>query len=395
MIAWVKPDTIGALAIFSKNGHALRLQSNGHFQAHFWQGTSGGGDLSFEGTTVATTTQTYMVAATYEGTIAKLYVNGVEDANFPLVSPINNISTAQVMVGGQASATGWVGTIDEVAFIGRAITAAEIADLYGSSSGWPDATNTGVPAGTTLTTVNSDVTLSTPGQIYENKLVNGMITANAAGITIRNCKIVARADNDVGVLSNSTNLLVQDCEIDMGLKGGHTAITWQNYTARRCNVHGCDNALWAEQNVVIEDCYIHDEIPYDPVTDPHTDCVQMPDDTHDITIRHNRIYGGFETPGADGNFGNSAITTGSRMNNITIEDNMLSGGGYTLRLAAVTPGTNIVVTGNRWTTDAQAIKGYPDLYAGFAAIDGGCPDNATTWDDNLFYDGPNAGDPVV
>jgi hypothetical protein len=54
------------------------------------------------------------------------------------------------------------------------------------------------------------------------------------------------------------------------------------------------------------------------------------------------------------------------------------------------------VTGNRWTTRrAGGIKGYPDLYAGFAAIDGGCPGNATTWTDNLFYDGPNAGDPVV
>jgi hypothetical protein len=74
---------------------------------------------------------------------------------------------------------------------------------------------------------------------------------------------------------------------------------------------------------------------------------------------------------------------------------MLSGGGYTLRLAAVTPGTNIVVTGNRWTTAAQAIKGYPDLYAGFGAVDGGAPDNATTWSDNLYFDGPNAGSPVV
>jgi hypothetical protein len=395
MIAWVEPDTIGALAIFSKNGHALRLQSNGHFQAHFWQGTSGGGDLFFEGSTVATTGQAYMVAATYEGTVAKLYVNGVEDATLSFTSPINNTSTDPVMVGGQTSATGWVGTIDEVAFFGTALTASQIADLYSSSPAWPDETNTGVPAGTTLTTVSSDVTLSTPGQVYENKLVNGMITANADGITIRNCKIVARSDNDVGILSNSTNLTVQDCEIDMGSVVGHTAITWQNYTALRCNIYGCDNALWAEANVTIQDCYIHDEVPYDPILDPHTDCIQMPDDTHDISIVHNRIYGGFETPGGDGNFGNSAITTGSRMDSVTIQDNMLSGGGYTLRLAAVTPGTSIVVTGNRWTTAAQAIKGYPDLYAGFGAVDGGAPDNATTWSDNLYFDGPNAGSPVV
>jgi hypothetical protein len=399
MIAWVKPDTIGAFAIFSKNGHALRLQSNGHFQAHFWQGTSGGGDLSFEGTTVATTTQTYMVAATYEGTIARLYVNGVEDANFPLVSPINNISTAQVMVGGQASATGWVGTIDEVAFIGRAITAAEIAALYDPSGGWPDATTTGVPAGTTLTTVTGDIDINTNGQLYENKTVNGTLTVNGDNVTIRNCRI--NVGGIYGIASNGANLLIEDCEINGGNVVGHTGVTDRNYTIRRCNIHGCDNQVWAQQNVLIEDCFIHDNVPYDPILDPHTDGVQMPDGANNVTIQHNTIWGDFRWPDIahggpdDTGFGNSAITTGSSMANITIHNNLLSGGGYSLRLAVTTPGTSIVVTNNRWTNQPEAAAGWPTFYAGFGSIDGGCPGNATTWTDNLYYDGPNAGAPVV
>src|SRR4051812_13821721 len=41
--------------------------------------------------------------------------------------------------------------------------------------GWPDASTTGVPPGTSLATVDGNVTLGTPGQVYANKQVTGAI----------------------------------------------------------------------------------------------------------------------------------------------------------------------------------------------------------------------------
>jgi hypothetical protein len=41
----------------------------------------------------------------------------------------------------------------------------------GPVAAWPDASNTGVPAGHTLTVVNGDVTLSTAGQVFEDREV--------------------------------------------------------------------------------------------------------------------------------------------------------------------------------------------------------------------------------
>lgn len=404
LVAWVIPSVLGAFAVTSKGGHSLRMQSNGHFQGHIWQGSGGGSDLFFEGATAATLGSAHMVVATYDGDTAKLYVNGVEDATVSFSAAINNTSTEPFMVGGQTGATGWVGAVDEVEMFGAALTAGEVTALYDAATGvgstWPNASNTGVPSGTTLTTVTGDLNLTTDGEIFENKLVNGTISVNADNVTIRNCKIVV--DGAYGVGSFGANLLVHDCEIDGGNVVGQTGISAENYTLQRCNIHGCDNSTWAQLNVLIEDNFIHHEVPYDPVLDPHTDGVQMPNDSTDVTVNHNTIFGDFRYPDianggpADDGFGNSAITTGSNMSDITITNNMLGGGGYTLRLDVATPGTvNIVVTGNRWTNTIEAAAGYPNFYGGFGPVDGGAPDNATTWSDNIYYDGPLAGDPVV
>jgi hypothetical protein len=230
----------------------------------------------------------------------------------------------------------------------------------GGSSGscplpaYPDETCTGVPAGTTLTTVNGDVTLSTAGEVYQNKLVKGQIIVRAPNVTIKNTKIMLGTNGaDAGIDSESTGLLIQDVEVDCGMQIGHTGITWGNYTALRANVHGCDNAIWAEQNATIQDSYEHDEIPYDPVRDPHTDGVQVPSGAANITIKHNRLYGNYIDQNS---FGNSAITNGSGESNILIQDNLLAGGGYTLYCG---PGTNFRVINNHFSTIfVSSIGGY-------------------------------------
>lgn len=187
-------------------------------------------------------------------------------------------------------------------------------------TGWPDATNTGVPAGTSLTIVNGDVNITVAGTIYENRDVRGCITVNAPNVIIRRSKVSCPGG---AISSFSTNLLVEDATVDCQGKAQTAAIGANNYTARRVNVSKCENLLWAGDNVTIEDSYLHDPIPYDPVTDPHVDGIQMYFGSN-VTIRHNRIYAGDKS-----NIANSAIIT-QYASNVTIDNNLLAGGGYTV-----------------------------------------------------------------
>src|SRR4051794_16023032 len=79
---------------------------------------------------------------------------------------------------------------------------------------FPDATTTGVPAGTKLTAVNGDVWLTTPGMVYSGKDVNGCITIKADNITIRASRI--SCTRQWAIRSDGRNLLVEDVEITGG-----------------------------------------------------------------------------------------------------------------------------------------------------------------------------------
>jgi mannan endo-1,4-beta-mannosidase len=251
-----------------------------------------------------------------------------------------------------------------------------------SAGAFPDASTTGVPAGTTLTTLNGDQTINTTGAVIDSKLINGCVVVNAPNVTIKRSKIVCHEASAID--GESTGLVVSDSEIDCGNAAGRTGITWQNYTAVRINAHGCENTAWAEHNVTIQDSYLHDNVHYDPFLDPHTDGVQLPTGASNITIRHSTIYGGYVN---QDDFGNSAITTAGGMSNILFTDNLLAGGGYTLRCQGA-GGSNFSITGNRFTTALVSAVG------GFGPTDGFCRGATTAWSDNVYLDGPQAGAPV-
>lgn len=225
---------------------------------------------------------------------------------------------------------------------------------------YPHASTTGVPAGSTLVPVTGNVTLNTPGQIYELREVTGCINVTAANVTIRKVKVGGAACISY-IFNSSTNLLVEDTEIDCGNAVGRTALTPQNYTARRVNAYGCENVMWADANVLIEDSYLHDPVPYDEVLDPHTDTVQLSSGASNVTVRNNRIYGGYLS---QANFGNAALAAGHTLTNVLFENNLLAGGGYVLRVDDTDQGgnSNLHVKNNRFT------KVYVPTYGGFGPI---------------------------
>ncbi len=218
---------------------------------------------------------------------------------------------------------------------------------------FPDETCTGVPAGTSLSAYTGPSNITAANTVISGKTL-GCIQVSAPGVVIRNSKIscsgsaVYISDGEIV----GTPLLLEDVEIDCQ-DGGGTAVGEASVTVRRANIHGCENGFDMNQDITVEDSYIHDLWE---TGDSHTDGIQMAYGHYvggqvvrgalNITIRHNTIYG----VGADGSLGTSAIiTNGVGDVNILIQDNLLAGGAYTLYCNRPGAGTNFRVIGNHFS----------------------------------------------
>jgi hypothetical protein len=236
-------------------------------------------------------------------------------------------------------------------------------------SPWPDATNTGVPPGTTLTVVNGDVNITTPNTVIDAEDIRGCVSVNASGVVIKRSKISCPAFLTVSNNSKSIyhdgytgpGLLVEDSEVTCldgnGVPTNGTAIGDNNFTVRRLNIHGCENGFDVDLNADIEDSYIHDLFQS---AQAHTDGLQSADGSN-LTINHNTIYG--DSPGCpntdgSGCAGTSAINinncdpaqrTCPTSSNTTVSNNLIAGGAYTL-YCPIKPTVNFKVLNNHFST---------------------------------------------
>jgi hypothetical protein len=217
-----------------------------------------------------------------------------------------------------------------------------------SPTDFPDGSNTGVPAGTSLTVVNGDLAITKAGTVVDGKDIRGCVSVRAAGVVIRNSKITCRSSYVIASFVDGytgTGLLIEDSEVSCGYGPG-TALGDANITARRLNVHGCENGADVDINFALMDSYIHDLWAEN---DAHSDGVQLAIG-NDVTIRHNRIEAGKQ--------GTSAIispSTGTR--NVIIDKNLMSGGAATLYCRQKGAGTNYQVTDNRFSRKFYPLSG--------------------------------------
>ena len=229
--------------------------------------------------------------------------------------------------------------------------------------GFPGEGNTGVPSGTALSAYTGPSTISTPNTAIVGKTL-GCIRVTAPGVVIRNSRIscggsvaIASFDGDY----SGAALLIEDSEIECQNRAGSHGIGDANVTARRVNIHSCENGLDVNQNVVVEDSYIHDLYNGGG---SHLDGIQLAghwtgsgfaQGAVNVTVRHNTIYG----VGPGGSFGTSAIISNSGGDtNILIEGNLLAGGAYTLYCEQGTKGVNYRVLNNRFSTRFGPKVGY-------------------------------------
>jgi hypothetical protein len=210
--------------------------------------------------------------------------------------------------------------------------AGQTPDQTGSSE-WPNAATTGVPAGAKLTPVGT-VTSRSNGQIIAGQDVNGDIVVNHAGVTIRHCRVR-------GVMHiKGVNCTIERSTIigTPAWNSGISNVNGHNMIVRRCDISGVENGMWCQASgVLIEDNYFHDMIPYNSVSDPHIDGIQIPGDAgvRDVMIRHNNLDLATNV--------NSCIAM-KDATNVDIVNNRLTGGTYIIYFEGNTTGCH--VTGN-------------------------------------------------
>lgn len=210
-------------------------------------------------------------------------------------------------------------------------------------STYPDASNTGVPAGVTLTVVNGDLNVSTAGQVIDGRDVRGCIILQAAGITVRNSKAECIIIDTTASLNGARHTFV-DSEIRCDPSGWATGIRFGNFNALRLDISNCENGMDISRNVSLRDSYIHDLYQGNGSDDPHSDGIQG--EVRDSVIEHNTIYAFTGTVQ-----GTSAIiASGSTGGNMLIRNNLMAGGAYTLYCPRASGVPSFQVVNNRFST---------------------------------------------
>lgn len=135
--AWVYPeatgdnyDFISKFDVGAQRGYNLRIDSNNTLVFDLSTGATNSWVI---GNTVFSTNQWHHVVATYNGSAIKVYVNGVEDGSTAVSGSIYS-STADLFIGridpAYAANRYFEGKIDEVRIYDKALTAAEVKQLY-------------------------------------------------------------------------------------------------------------------------------------------------------------------------------------------------------------------------------------------------------------------------
>jgi hypothetical protein len=255
-------------------------------------------------------------------------------------------------------------------------------------SGYPNPSNTGVPAGwTPRHTTNGDRTITTPGTVLDGELVTGTLFVNARNVTIRNSWIYGPINNQTSAGTDYGGMLVEDT--DVGPPSGTGAETFPGilvagYTLRRVHVHNMSEGPRvaafnnsavpaASQTIDIQDSLVQ----IVRGTCSHNDGIQGYGEPPRTILNHNTIDA--RDAGPDCTTG--AIFIGNdNADQLTVTNNMLAGGGFTMRIGGPGPdgpgGTYDHISGNRIVNNSWG--------AGPVLIDS-CPNNPppiADWSDN-------------
>jgi hypothetical protein len=210
---------------------------------------------------------------------------------------------------------------------------------------YPDATNTGVPAGTALSPAPVDssgvlkVTSSITGQD-----IAGCVEVAASNVTISKSRITCPGLYAVTTDTGVTGTVLEDVEIASSGSGRTWGVVWDHVTVTRANIHGFSSAVSLGDDVTVQRSYIHDLEP--GMLTP----ALGGDSGSNILVVSNWV-----NTVASGGEGILLSSSGGAVNNVLVEWSYFDGGPYAVQLEddpGYSPMTNVTLSNNFFGRDA-------------------------------------------
>jgi len=199
----------------------------------------------------------------------------------------------------------------------------------GPTGAFPNANNTGVPAGTALTAYSGPCEITTPNTVIDSKIVNCDLGINTTGVMIKNSRINGEVNDGEG---KKTSFTIQDSELVPSIQDYHMrGIIGSNFTLVRTNIHHViDQVLITGDNVSVRDSYFHDNLHFEQ--DPNYNNTPSHDDGVQISIGKNLRFINNTIVGAKGS---AMMITQDRgtVTDLVVSGNYIDGGGCSVNLA--------------------------------------------------------------
>lgn len=236
----------------------------------------------------------------------------------------------------------------------------------------PDASCTGVPAGTNLTTVSGNLTTSSNGQVINARLIAGDLLVTHGNVTVTNSRIKGRIINNA---SNGLTVTDSDIGADSCPSGPspYNNFNGTNYTMLRSRVHnaGADlMGMGGTGTILIKDSIVNQACWY---PEDHLDAIQFyaPGSVGIITLDHS-VFDARPVNVASEK-GNAAIIwadnpgSGSRL---TVTKSFLAGGNYTTMLFDAGANSGVIIDINNTTYAKNAWTYGPCAMSNSVAFNG-------------------------
>ncbi len=266
-----------------------------------------------------------------------------------------------------------------------------------SGCGYPDASTTGVPAGTALRSVPGQVssgpgwsfsggTLSVTGTgaVLQGLAVNGSIDVSASNVVISKVRVVQTGESWGIGLRHTKNVTIQDSEISSPAASGgdRLLVGIKDVYGDASGTKVLRTDVWHASTGVqihaglIQDSYIHD--PGYASGDHLNGITSNGSFGETLTIEHNTVLNSYGQTDAISLFEDFSVQA-----NRVIDNNLVAGGGYTI-YGGANPGgkatSNIKITNNRFSRMYFPDGGSYGPYTAYASGSG------NTWSGNVWDD---------
>jgi hypothetical protein len=221
-------------------------------------------------------------------------------------------------------------------------------------SSFPNAADTGVPAGVPLKAMTGVLVIRENGTVIDAVNLVGKVVVAANNVTIKRSRITAptnlpdKGRDEFTVIQQMTNvdgLVLQDCELDGSGLVYRAVMASSHLSVTRCEMRNIGHGVEVGNDYTIQDSWIHATTD-GPDHDWHVDGIISSNGVNGV-IRHNTIV-------LTGDGMTGAVSVGSslgRIDNVLIQGNLLAGGNYTVYIQDQGhPATRIRVLDNLFST---------------------------------------------